>query len=149
MADVVATLVGLEVGSGVGALVGIVVNALIVLLITLLIALVIHLLSAVVGGTLGSGCTLGSLGTLGAQCLALLLLMGASFLCSAARVAFTMRWRSFVSCAVVSPVAPVIVLTHSANACIHLSAWVMVGFVMFLCLKWTVSKWHSLLVALT
>ncbi len=91
----------------------------------------------------------GSSGTLGARCSVLLLLMGASFLCSAARVAFTMRWRSFASCAVVPPVAPVIVLTHSANACITLSAWVMVGFVILLCLKWTVSKWHSLLVALT
>jgi hypothetical protein len=76
--------------------------------------------------------------------------MGASFLCSAAHVAFTMRWRSFASCAVVPPVAPVIVLMHSANnACITLSAWVMVGFVLFLCLKWTVSEWRSLLVALT
>ncbi len=102
-----------------------------------------------VRGTLGSAGTLGSLGTLGARCSALLLLMGASFLCSAARVAFTMRWRLFASYAVVPPVAPVIVLTHSANACITLSAWVMVGFVMFLCLKWTVSKWRLLLVALT
>ncbi len=102
-----------------------------------------------VGGTLGSVCTLGSSGTLGAQCSEFLLLMGASFLCSAARVAFTMRWRSFVSCAVVPPVAPIIALMHSANACITLSAWVMVGFVMFLCLKWTVSEWHLLLVALT
>ncbi len=42
LADVVATLVGLEVGSVFGALVGIVVNALIVLLITLLVALVIR-----------------------------------------------------------------------------------------------------------
>jgi hypothetical protein len=56
-------------------------------------------------------------------------------LCSAARVAFTMCWRSFASCAVVPPVAPVIVLMHSANAHITLSAWLMVGFVMFLCLK--------------
>jgi hypothetical protein len=103
----------------------------------------------VVGGTLGSACTHGRLGTLGAWCLALLLLMGASFLCSAVRVAFTMHWRSFASCAVVPSVAPVIVLTHSANACITLLAWVMVGFVMFLCLKWTVSKWRLLLVALT
>jgi hypothetical protein len=31
--------------------------------------------------------------------------MGVSFLCSAARVAFTMRWRSFASCAVVPPMA--------------------------------------------
>ncbi len=91
LADVVGTLVGFEVGSGVGAMVGIVVNALIVLLITLLIALVICSLSAVVGGTHGSACTLGSLGTLGARCLALLLLMGVLFLCSAAHVAFTMR----------------------------------------------------------
>ncbi len=102
-----------------------------------------------VGGTLGSACTLRSLGTLGARCLVLLLLMGASFLCNAAPVAFIMHWRSFASCAVVPTVAPVIVLTHSANACITLSAWVMVGFVMFLCLKWTVSKWRLLLVALT
>ncbi len=102
-----------------------------------------------VGGTLGSACTLGSLGTLGAQCSVLLLLMGASFLCSAACVAFTMHWRSFASCAVVTPMAPVIVLAHSANACITLSAWVMVGFVMFLCMKWMVSEWHLLLVALT
>ena len=101
------------------------------------------------GGTLGSACTLGMSGTLGAHCSALLLLLGALLLCSIACVAFTMRWRSFTSCAVVPPVAPVIVLTHSANACITLSAWVMVGFVMFLCLKWTVSEWHSLLVALT
>jgi hypothetical protein len=100
----------------------------------------------VVGGTLGSACNLGSSGTLEAWCLALLLLMGASLLCSAAHVAFTMHWRSFASCAVVPPVAPVIVLTHSANACITLSVWVMVGFVMFLCLKWTVSEWHLLLV---
>ncbi len=91
MADVVGTLVDLEVRSGVGTLVGMVVNALIVLLITLLIALVIHRLSAVVGGTLGSACTLRSSGTLGARCSALLLLMGASFLCSAAHVVFTMR----------------------------------------------------------
>jgi hypothetical protein len=97
----------------------------------------------VVGGTLGSACTLGSLGTLGAWCSVLLLLMGASFLCSAARVAFTMCWRSFASCAVVPPVAPVNILTHSVNACITLSAWVMVGFVIVLCLKWTVSEWHS------
>ncbi len=41
LADVVATLVGMDVGSGVGTLAGIVVIALIVLLITLLIALVI------------------------------------------------------------------------------------------------------------
>jgi hypothetical protein len=54
--------------------------------------------------------------------------MGASFLCSAARVAFKMHWRSFASCAVVPPVAPVIVLMHSAIACITLLAWVMVGF---------------------
>ncbi len=83
------------------------------------------------GGTLGSACTLGMSGTLGARCSALLLLLGASLLCSIARVAFTMRWRSFTSCAVVPPVAPVIVFTHSTNACITLSAWVMVGFVMF------------------
>ncbi len=88
-------------------------------------------------------------GTLGARCLALILLLGALLLCSIACVAFTMHWRSFTSCAVVPPVAPVIVLMHSANACITLSAWVMVGFVMFLCLKWTVSEWRSLLVALT
>jgi hypothetical protein len=56
---------------------------------------------------------------------------------------------SFASCAVVPPMAPVIVLTHSANACITLSAWVVVGSVIFLCLKWTVSEWHLLLVALT
>ncbi len=149
LANVVSTLVGLEVGSGVGALIGIVVKLLIVLLVTLLIALVICWLSAVVGGTLGSACTLRSSGTLWAWFSALLLLMGASFLCSAARVAFTVRWRSFASCAVVPPVAHVIVLMHSANACITLSAWVMVGFVMFLCLKWTVSEWRSLLVALT
>jgi hypothetical protein len=37
------------------------------------------------------------------------------------------HWRSFTFCAVVPPVAPVIVLMHSANACITLSAWVMVG----------------------
>ncbi len=101
------------------------------------------------GGTLESVCTLGMLVTLGARCLALLLLLGALLLCSIVCVAFTMRWRSFTSCAVVLPVAPVIVLTHSANACITLSAWVMVGFVMFLCLKWMVSEWHLLLVALT
>ncbi len=101
------------------------------------------------GGTLGSARTLGMSGTLGAHCLALLLLLGALLLCSVACVAFTMRWRSFTSYAVVYPVAPVIVLTHSANACIALSAWVMVEFVMFLCLKWTVSEWHLLLVALT
>ncbi len=93
-------------------------------------------------------CTLGMSSTLGAQCSALLLLMGVSFLCSAAHVAFTMRWRSFASC-VVPPVASLIVLMHSANACITISAWVMVGFVMFLCLKWTVSEWRLLLVALT
>jgi hypothetical protein len=75
--------------------------------------------------------------------------MGASFLCSAAHVAFSMRWRSFAYCAVVPPVAPVIVLMHSANACITLPAWVMVGFVMFLCLKWNIFEWRSLLVALT
>jgi hypothetical protein len=78
-----------------------------------------------------------------------MLLLGVSFMCSAARVAFTMRWRFFASCAVVPLVAPVIVLTHSANACITLLAWVMVRFVVFLCLKWTVFEWHSLLVALT
>jgi hypothetical protein len=149
LADVVGALVGLEIVSGVGALVGVVVNALIALLMTLLIALVIRWLSAMAGGTLGSACTLGMLGTLGACCLVLLLLLGALLLYSIACVAFTMHWRSFTSCAVVSPVAPVIVLTHSANACIILSAWVMVGFVMFLCLKWMGSEWHSLLVALT
>ncbi len=101
------------------------------------------------GGTLGSACTLGMSGILGARSLVLLLLLGASLLCSIACAAFTMRWRSFTSCAVVPPVALVIVLTHSANACITLSAWVMVGFVMCLCLKWTVSEWRSLLVALT
>jgi hypothetical protein len=58
-------------------------------------------MSAVVGGTLRSAFTLGSSGTLEAQCLALLLLMSVSFLCSAAHVAFTMHWRSFASCAVV------------------------------------------------
>ncbi len=45
-------------------------------------------------------------GTLGAHCLALLLLLGALLLCSIACVAFTMRWRSFTSCAVVPPVDP-------------------------------------------
>jgi hypothetical protein len=89
------------------------------------------------------------LGTIGARCSALLLLLGALLLCSIACVAFTMCWRSFTSCVVVSPVAPVIVLTHSANAGINLSAWVMVGFVMFLCLKWTLSEWRLFLVALT
>jgi hypothetical protein len=101
------------------------------------------------GGTCGSACTLGMSGTLEARCLALLLLLGALLLSSIACVAFTMRWRSFTSCAIVPHVAPVIVLTHSANACITLSAWVMVGFVMFLCLKWTVSEWCLILVALT
>ena len=39
-------------------------------------------------------------------------------------------------------------LTQSANACITLSAWVMVGLVMRLCWNWTVSDSRSLLVCL-
>ncbi len=54
------------------------------------------------------------LGTLGARCLALLLLLGALLLCSIACVAFTMHWRSFTSCAVVPPVAP-----DALHQCLH------------------------------
>ena len=86
-------------------------------------------------GTLGSGiCTLGtccrlfvSLGVIGSS-------HRCGCLCNVARVASTIRWRSFASCDVLAcPVNPWMALTHSESANITLSACVMVGLVIRLC----------------
>ena len=107
---------------------------------------VILLVSSVwVAGTLGGNCTLGTCGmlgvcTLGTHCMlgvvesVAMSLKRSGPACTWAFVAYMMRWRS---CAAGEFLALLVMscstLTQSANACITLSAWVMVGLVMRLC----------------
>jgi len=107
---------------------------------------VILLVSSVwVGGTLGGNCTLGTCGMAGVCTLGTRCMLGVvesvvvsskrpGRACTWAFVAYMMCWRS---CAAGEFLALLVMscstLTQSANACITLSAWVMVGLVMRLC----------------
>ncbi len=107
---------------------------------------VILLLSSVwVAGTLGGICTLGTHGMLGVCTLGTCCMMGVAEgvvmsskrsgrACTWAFVASMIRWRSCAACEfLVLLIMPFSALMQSANACITLSAWVMVGLVMCLC----------------
>ena len=120
---------------------------------------VILLLSSVLGaGPFGSACALGTramLGvcTLGTRCMLRLVedvavsAKRSGCACMCAVVVSMIRWRSWAACEFLALlVMPCSALTQSANACITLSAWVMVGLVMRLCWKCTVSDSRSLLV---
>ncbi len=122
---------------------------------------VVLLMSSVwVAGTLGSACTLGACGMLGVYTLGTCCMLGvaegvATFLkrsgcaCTWAVVASMIRWRSCAACEfLVLLVMPCSALTQSANVCITLSAWVMVGLVMRLCWNCTMLDSRSLLVCL-
>ncbi len=106
---------------------------------------ILLLLSVCVAGTLGSACTLGTCGMLGVctlgTCCMLWVVEGVAMsskrsgcACTWAFVASMICWRSCAACEFLAlPGMPCSALTQSANACITLSAWVMVGLVMRLC----------------
>ncbi len=122
---------------------------------------VVLLLSSVwVAGTLGSACTLRTCGMLGVCTLGTCCMLGVAegvatsskrsgCACTWAFVASMIRWRSCAACEFLALlVMPCSALTQLDNACITLSAWVMVGLVMCLCSNCTVSDSCSLLVCL-
>ena len=106
---------------------------------------ILLLLLVFVAGTLGSACTLGTRGMLGVCTLGTCCMLGvvegvatsskrSGCACTWAFVASMIHWRSCAACKfLVLLVTPCSALTQSANACITLSAWVMVGLVMRLC----------------
>jgi hypothetical protein len=107
---------------------------------------VILLVSSVwVAGTLGGNCTLRTRGMSGVCTLRTRCMLGivesvatsskrSGRACTWAFVASMMRWRSCAACKFLALlVMPCSTLTQSANACITLSAWVMVELVMRLC----------------
>ena len=107
---------------------------------------VILLLSCVcVAGTLGGVCTLGTccmfgVCTLGTHCKVGVVegvarsLKRSGCACTWAFVASMIHWRSCAASEFLALlIKPCRVLMQSANACITLSAWVMVGLVMRLC----------------
>jgi hypothetical protein len=107
---------------------------------------VILLLSSVwVVSTLGGVCTLGTCCMLGVCTLGTCCMLGVAegvatslkrsgCACTWACVASMIRWRSCAACKFLALlVMPCRALTQSANACITLLAWVMVGLVMRLC----------------
>ena len=140
----------------VGMLVGLSVGALVALMVGLLVGLLLSTLGidvGVVGISVILDCGAGTLGTCCMLSLYPVVVVGSSYrsgrVRSVALVASTIRCRSCVACeALALPVIPCIAFTHSANACITLSAWVMVGLVMCLCWNCTVSESRSLLVSL-
>ena len=106
---------------------------------------ILLLLSVWVAGTLGSACTLGTRGMLGVCTLGTCCMLGvvegvatsskrSGCACTWVFVASMIRWRSCAACKFLALlVMPCSALTQSANACITLLAWVMVGLVMRLC----------------
>ncbi len=106
---------------------------------------ILLLLSVWVAGTLGSACTLGTCVMLGVCTLGICCMWGvvegvatsskhSGCACIWAFVASMIRWRSCAACEFLALlVMPCSALTQLANACITLSAWVMVGLVMRLC----------------
>jgi hypothetical protein len=107
---------------------------------------VIHLLSLVcIAGSPGGVCTLGTRGKLGVCTLGTRCRLGVAegvatsskqlgCACTWAFVASMIRWRSCAAWEFLAqPIMPCSALTQSANACITLSVWVMVGLVMRLC----------------
>ena len=118
---------------------------------------ILLLLSVCVAGTLGSACTLGTCGMLGVCTLGTCCMLGvvegvamsskwSGCACTWAFVASMICWRSCAACKFLAlPVMPCSALIQSANVCITLSAWVMVGLVMrtvldsrllLVCLMW-------------
>ncbi len=106
---------------------------------------ILLLLSVWVAGTLGIACTLGTRVMVGVCALGTCCMWGvvegvatsskhSGCACIWAFVASMICWRSCAACEFLAlPVMPCSALTQSANACITLSAWVMVGLVMRLC----------------
>ncbi len=106
---------------------------------------ILLLLLVCVAGTIGSACTLGTCGMLGVctlgTCCMLWVVEGdatsskrSGCACTWAFVASMIRWRSCAACKFLAlPVMPCSALIQSANVCITLSAWMMVGLVMRLC----------------
>ncbi len=91
---------------------------------------ILLLLSVWVAGTLGSTCTLGTRGMLGVSTLGTCCMLGVAegVATSSKRSGCAFTW-AFLALLVM----PCSALMQSANACITLSAWVMVGLVMHLC----------------